>query len=373
MIKLSINGVIGFFGISNEFVEEELKAAAAGEEIQVEINSPGGSAFECIAIFNTIRNYAKSHSVSTVINGIAASAASVIAIAARTVDPEAKVEASENSIYFIHNPIDYTEGDYREMQKKADYLQRLVAMFAAIYSGVSGQDIKKIRAAMDAETYYIGKEIQDAGFANTLQIINQSAADNSDAKAALIASAEMTIATARKKMEAEKKADSLDDLEKAAALLETAMRGDAPNNSGGSLPAEINNQKPGDKPPAGGKGGEMNPDELLAQYPECYKAVFALGQNAERERVTAHLKLAEKSHSYETAAKFITDGASVMSEAVQSEYLALAMNAQHTAARIKDNPGDVHTGDDTVDESKAYAAFDAGYSGKESGGQKWTK
>jgi hypothetical protein len=110
---------------------------------------------------------------------------------------------------------------------------------------------------------------------------------------------------------------------------------------------------------------KMNPEELLAQNPECYKAVFALGQNAERERVSAHLKLAEKSHSYETAAKFITEGASVMSEAVQSEYLALAMNAQHNGNRIGDNPPPVNTGDDAEDDAKALAAFEKGYASKE--------
>jgi ATP-dependent protease ClpP protease subunit len=370
MIKLAINDVIGFFGITNSMIKEQLEAVAAGEEIVIEINSPGGSCFECIAIFNTIREFAKSHPVSVIINGIAASAASVIAIAARTVNPQAKVEVSENSIFFIHNPYDFSEGDYRTMQKKADYLQRLAAMFANIYSGVSGQGVKKTRAAMDAETYYIGREIQDAGFANSLQIINQNSESTSEARAALIASAEMSIAAAKKKIE-ESETPDVDDLEKAAALLETAMKGESPKtdpvhqNSGGSLPAENNNQKPGEKPPAGGKVGKMNPEDLLAQYPECYKAVFALGQNAERERVTAHLKLAEKGHCYETAAKYIQDGASVMTESVQAEYLTLLANAQHNTARLGDNPGDIQTGDDTVDDAKALAAFDKGYSGRE--------
>jgi hypothetical protein len=254
------------------------------------------------------------------------------------------------------------------MQKKADYLQRLAAMFAQIYSGVSGQNIKKTQAAMDFETYYIGKEIQDAGFANSLQIINEKTA-GSEARAALIANAEMSIAAARKKVEVEGADGSADEWERAAALLETAMNGGTPegtsDNSGGSLSAENNKTKPGEKLSTGGKEEKMNPEELMAQHPECYKAVFALGQNAERERVQAHLKLAEKSHSYETAAKFIQEGASITSEAVQSEYLALAMNAQHTKDRLADNPGDVQTGDDTVDDAKAMAAFEKGYSGRE--------
>jgi ATP-dependent protease ClpP protease subunit len=95
MIKLAINDVIGIFGITSATVEETLKTAAPGEEIEIEINSPGGSVFQCIAIFNTIRSYAKTHPISTIIIGIAASVASVIALADRTVDPRAKVEVSE--------------------------------------------------------------------------------------------------------------------------------------------------------------------------------------------------------------------------------------------------------------------------------------
>jgi hypothetical protein len=79
---------------------------------------------------------------------------------------------------------------------------------------------------MDAETFYIGKEIQDAGFANLLQIINESAPGNSEARAAMIASAEMSIAAAKKKLE-----DAnipADEWEQAAALLETAMSGGDP-------------------------------------------------------------------------------------------------------------------------------------------------
>ena len=271
------------------------------------------------------------------------------------------MEVCENSIFFIHNPLDYAEGDYRELQKKADYLQRLAAMFANIYSGVSGQDVKKTRAAMDAETFYIGKEIQDAGFANSLQIINQNQ-NTSEARSALVANAEMSMAAARKKLEGTN--TPADEWEQAAALLETAMSGGTPENSGGSLPAGNDNQKPGENPPAGGKVEKMNPEELLAQHPECYKAVFALGQNAERERVAAHLKLGKEANAYETSAKFITEGASVMSETVQAEYMALRMNAQHTASRIGDNPPPVHTGDDTEDDAKIMAAFEAGYAGK---------
>jgi ATP-dependent protease ClpP protease subunit len=361
MIKLAIDDVIASFGVSNAKIVEQLKQITPGEDIEIEINSPGGYVVECIAIFNTIREHAKSHSVSVFINGMAASAASVIAIAARTVNPEAVVKVSENSIYFIHNPVDFIFGDFRKMQKMADYLQRLAIMFANIYSGVSGQGNKKTIDAMDAETFYIGKEIQDAGFANNLEIINTNAKPTPESRAAMIANVEMSVAAAKKKI---KEIENAEDFEKAAALLETAIQGGTPKNSGGSLSAGLTNQKPGEGTPAGGKVGKMTPEELLAQNPECYKAVFALGQNAERERVTSHLKLAEKSQSYETAAKFITEGASVSSESVQSEYLALAMSAQQNQKRIADNPNATQTADDTADDAQIMAAFEGGYAEK---------
>jgi len=108
----------------------------------------------------------------------------------------------------------------------------------------------------------------------------------------------------------------------------------------------------------------MTPEELLAQNPELYRAIFALGQKAERERVTAHLNIAEKSQSYETAAKFIKDGASVTSETVQSEYLALAISGKQNAARIDDNPGSLNVGDDDEDDAKLMKIFEDGYNGK---------
>jgi len=365
MIKLAINDVICKSGISNDKITEQLAPLIDGEEIEIEINSPGGSVLECIVIFNTIREYAKTHPVNVFINGMAASAASVIAIAARTVNSKAKVKVSENSIYFIHNPLGGVLGDYRELQKEADYLQRLAVMFAGIYSGVTSQVIKKIQTAMDEGTYYLGKEIQNAGFATEVEIINPNANITPEARAAMLATAEMSITAARKKIKDE---ELLADLEQATLLLNTtdlkmAIPGATPNNSGGSLSVELN-QKPGEIIPTGEKVEKMTPEELLAKHPECYRAVFALGQNAERERVTAHLKLAAKSQSYETASKFITEGASVMSEAVQSEYLALAISAKQNANRISDNPPDLNLPDNGEDDAKIMAAFENGYAGK---------
>jgi ATP-dependent protease ClpP protease subunit len=384
MIKIGISDEIGYFGITANDISEQLKNIVDGEEIEITINSPGGSIFQGIAIFNTIREHAKTHPVSVIINGLAASMATYIAIAARTVNPESKVSVTDNSIFVIHNPYSYGGGDYREMKKQADYLERLAIMFAATYAAVSKQDQKKIRSAMDIETYYIGQEILNAGFANIHEKINpEENNDPQNMRESLIVNAKMVIEAARKKTA---EAEQPGDYEKAVALLQkTFISGKGPGagpvaaiaapETTGTQPLPNLQIPEGVHPPAG-NGGSMTPEELLAKDPECYKAVMALGEKAavekERERVNAHLKLGEKAGSLETAAKYIRDGASVMSEEVQSEYLSLSMNNKNIQNRNADDPATIHTGGgESEDDAKALAAFDAAYSGKEyAGGRK---
>jgi hypothetical protein len=175
--------------------------------------------------------------------------------------------------------------------------------------------------------------------------------------------------------------------EKAVALLENTLMGgegrgagsreNNPEAAGTLPPADSNNlTKPdGGEPPAG-KGGSMNEEELKAKYPEVYAAIFGDGKKAgikeERERTAAHLKLGEKCGSLETAAKYIRDGSSVTSEDVQSEYLSLRIGRQAVNNRNADDPGSVTTGgEESEDDTKAMAIFEAAYAGKEfKGGKK---
>jgi ATP-dependent protease ClpP protease subunit len=380
MIKIVIDDEIGVWGITATYISECLKGIANGEEIEIVINSPGGSISEGIAIFNIIRGYAKTHPVSVFVNGLAASMATYIALAARSVDRESKITVSENSIFIIHNPYQYGGGDYREMKKRADFLERLTIMFATTYVAITKQEIDKIRLAMDEETYYIGQEIITAGFANNYEQINTENNDTQNMRETLIINAKMAIETAGKKA-AEK--EGAGDYEKAVALLqETFNKGEGMNAGQGTPkttgvhPEPENKQTPAGDISHTGKGDTMTPEELLQKYPECYKAVMALGEKAaidkERERVNAHLKLGEKAGSLETAAKYIRDGASVMSDEVQSEYVSLWMNKKNIDDRNADNPPNLQAGGDgSEDDAKAMAAFEAGYVNKNyEGGKK---
>jgi ATP-dependent protease ClpP protease subunit len=385
MIEITIDDEIAFWGISAAVVSEKLKSIAAGEEIKISINSPGGSINQSIAIFNIIRNYAKSHPVSVYILGEAASGASYIALAARTVIPESKVQVSDNSIFLIHNPYGYVRGDYKELSKRADWFQRLAFIMASVYANVSKQKHEDIQKAMDEETFYIGQEIVDAGFANYIEKIDpEENSDPQNKREVLIVNAKASIKNVMAKMAETKEPE---DLEDAVALLEkTIINGEGmgagpltniANETTGTHPDPQNKQAPDGGGSPAGKENPMTKEELKAKYPEVYAAIFndgeASGIKKEQERAAAHLKLGEASGSLETAAKYIKDGSSVMSEAVQAEYLSLKVGKKALADRAADDPGSVVPGgeEELQDDAVAMKIFDAGYAGKEfKGGKK---
>jgi hypothetical protein len=306
---------------------------------------------------------------------MAMSIASYIALAARTVDKNAAVYVSENSIVAIHNPYSWASGDYRKFQQQADYLEKLAVIYGAVHASVSGKSEKEIRAAMDAETFYVGKEIQDMGFANHFEKISETAQDENDpgeysasARDRLIINAKIAIdKTMAKEREAGIKnaAAYNSDLEKVVALF-------VPKTPAAS------NKRPGEKINLG--GCMKTPEELQAQNKELYDAVFALGEKAgiekERARVNAHLLLGEKAESLALAAKHIKTGVSISDETVQAEYYAATLDKARIAARNGDNVGDIQTGGEqggAVDDVKLNAAFEAGYSGRKVGGEPWTE
>jgi ATP-dependent protease ClpP protease subunit len=375
MKTVSIEGDIGYdwwsdSGVTAKTVKEQLAGLLDGEEIQVNINSAGGSVYEGVVIFNLLRDHAKTHSVSVRINCMALSMASYIALAARTVDRNATITVSDNSVVMIHNPWTYTWGDYRDLQKEALYLEKLAAMYGSVHAAVSGQSEKDIRKAMDDETYYVGKEIVEVGFANNFDAIVEEASGGAiDVRDNLIINAKFAVNKAMESARAAEKKDGSayrNELEKAVALYQ-GYKPPAAASAGGV----ITNKTPG--------GGSMKPEELLAQDKACYDAVFALGEKAalekEQARVSAHIMLGKEAGSLETAAKYIEEGKSSMDEAVRAEYLALSMKNNRIAARNADDVGDISTsqGGEDVDAKAVSHAFALGVQGKTMEGKSWAE
>jgi ATP-dependent Clp endopeptidase proteolytic subunit ClpP len=158
---------IGFWGTrASEFVKEIRQIK---NDIVLHINSPGGQVFDGLAIYNSLK--AHSSKVTTKIEGIAASMASIIALAGET------IEMAENSMFMIHNPLVNVTGDSEELRKNAELLDRIKEQIVNIYVSHSNLGAEEIAKLMDQETWLSAKEAQGKGFINSI-IANVAVSNN---------------------------------------------------------------------------------------------------------------------------------------------------------------------------------------------------
>jgi len=158
MNRIEITGEIGW-DTTAEMVKEQLDAMEG--DVEVVINSPGGSVFDGVAIYNHLEAYDKG-SINVVINGLAASMASYIALAGDT------VKAYDNATYMIHNVSTIAWGDHRDLRKAADTAEGLTALLSKKYVEKTKYPKARIREMMDDETWMFGDEILSNGFADEL-------------------------------------------------------------------------------------------------------------------------------------------------------------------------------------------------------------
>ena len=129
----------------------------ADKDINIFINSGGGSVFAGIAIYNMLRRHAQKNKVKVTVDGLAGSIASVIVFAGS--EPP---KIPSNAFLMIHNPWILTEGNAEDLRKAADDLDEIREGILNIYEehlkeGVAIDDIKKL---MDAETWLNGAEAE---------------------------------------------------------------------------------------------------------------------------------------------------------------------------------------------------------------------
>ncbi|MGI9276683.1 MAG: head maturation protease, ClpP-related [Endozoicomonas sp.] len=158
--ELLINDVIGdWAGLSARELVTNLKDIDANE-ITVRINSPGGSVFDGIAIYNALR-YHNAH-IHVRIEGMAASIASVIAMAGDT------VHMAENALLMIHNPFGWVGGDAEELRKMADMLNKTTEVIAQTYCSRCEMDQEAILKMMDEETWFTATEAEGHGLIDAI-------------------------------------------------------------------------------------------------------------------------------------------------------------------------------------------------------------
>ena len=160
---LELNGTIAeesWFDddVTPQLFKDELNSGTG--DITVWINSPGGDCVAAAQIYNMLTNY--KGKVTVKIDGIAASAASVIAMAGDT------VLVSPVSMLMIHNPATIAWGDHAEMQKAIDMLSEVKESIINAYVLKTGLSRPKLSHLMDAETWMDANKAVELGFADEI-------------------------------------------------------------------------------------------------------------------------------------------------------------------------------------------------------------
>lgn len=145
---------VGAFDIAKELQEVDT-------DLRVRINSYGGEVAEGLAIYSLLKSH--KHKVTTVCDGFACSAASVIFMAG-----ESRI-MTNSSLLLIHNAWSWASGDANSLRKQADDLEKITKPSLDIYKSVSNLDEATIKQMMDDETWITKEEALEYGFATEIQ------------------------------------------------------------------------------------------------------------------------------------------------------------------------------------------------------------
>ena len=129
-------------------------------EIKLRLNSPGGDVFDGITIYNALREHPAK--VTTQVDGLAASIASVIAMAGD------EIRMSENAFMMIHNAWALIAGNAEDMRKLADTLDKIDATLVKTYQDKTGATQRDLRAMMAAETWLTANDALAKGFCDVI-------------------------------------------------------------------------------------------------------------------------------------------------------------------------------------------------------------
>lgn len=156
----------GWFGVSAADFVHELRQISESK-ILLHLNSPGGDAFDGIAIYTALKD--AEAEITVKVDSLAASAASVIAMAGD------RVVMSPHSTLMIHQAWGVVVGNSGDMLKEAEVLTKLDSAIAGIYADKAGGKVDEWMATMAEETWYTDQEAVDAGLADEIGTASASA------------------------------------------------------------------------------------------------------------------------------------------------------------------------------------------------------
>lgn len=310
--ELLIYGYIGEWDeVSSADVVKQLKAITS-DTINVRINSYGGSVFTAQAILSSLKRHPAN--VTVYIDGIAASAATIIAMAGD------KIIIPSNAMMMIHNPWTFAAGDADELRDIAEMMDKVRDSILAAYSEKTGLSNERLIELMNDETWLSADEAVALGFADEVEKAMRLAASLHDGVLSLNG---MSFEASR----FSKLPDSLAKL------------------------SQLENKQP-TAPTVKQKEEIVNLEELKNKHPDLYNQVFNSGQEAgvkaERERI----KLIENSvipghDELVNKAKFETG--------ISAEVLALEiLNAERgrNAAFLQNRQDDADELNNTIDKNE---------------------
>lgn len=141
----------------------ELVAALANvkdKEVELHINSPGGDVFEARAMSAAIAGHPMK--VTAYIDGVAASAATYLALAAN------EVHMIDGGLFMVHNSWTFAYGNKTELRQTSDLLEKIDGTISADYQRKTGATAEQVAAWMDAETWFTAQEAMDAKFIDVI-------------------------------------------------------------------------------------------------------------------------------------------------------------------------------------------------------------
>jgi ATP-dependent Clp endopeptidase proteolytic subunit ClpP len=159
--EIVIYDEIGAFGIPAKAFLDELKALGPVAELTLRINSPGGSVFDGVAIYNALKRH--DAAITVWVDGIAASIASMIAM------PGDEVVMPENAMLMLHDPSGLVMGTATDMRAMAEALDRMKAGMVTAYRDKSGRDDAEIESLMRDETWLSAQEAVALGLADRVE------------------------------------------------------------------------------------------------------------------------------------------------------------------------------------------------------------
>lgn len=160
----TLSGAIGFGEIELSDVLNHL-AIANGKDLEIRFTSVGGDVQVGTSIRNSITAYKDANDAEVVFDvlGWAQSAGSFLLTI-----PGARVRVRPDTLFMMHNPRTWADGDYNGLNAKLKWLMPVTELYRNAYTARGKADLAEITRQLDEETFLIGQQIVDAGFADEL-------------------------------------------------------------------------------------------------------------------------------------------------------------------------------------------------------------